>query len=118
MGQFIKKAFPVEAVQLTQEMKDGFAELPENVSHGDTTDFDFKMMNKLGLIQANVGDFHVTGFEGETYFITRDIFQKTYLPFKKVDEKSKASSKASRAPKSATKKVSGEVKGGFGGRHL
>ena len=81
-----KKVFVVSVIELTQKMKDGYSlpetpkdsELPPNVSAADSVDKDFKMMNALGLMEAMVGDFHVTGYGGETYFITRQVFLKTY----------------------------------------
>ena len=65
MGLYVKKPIVVEAVQLTRRV----------------------VINTLeGDMIGNVGDWLITGVNGEQYPCKDDIFQKTYDPLRKNEQ--------------------------------
>lgn len=60
MAKFIKKPIPIEAYQ---------------------TDEEFIIPTLEGEMKASVGDWIITGVDGEVYPCKPEIFEKTYEPF-------------------------------------
>ena len=86
--RYRKKPVVIEAVQFTEEMAKGMISLPEGVclgrrSLGPPSDcflynYRFYIQTPEGSMNVEVGDWIITGIEGEKYPCKSAIFEKTY----------------------------------------
>lgn len=97
--KFIKKPVVIDAIQFTKEMAEGKAELPDGVvfcSRILNSNQEFYPTHKYnnfqychkhiietleGVMRVQVGDWVITGVNGERYPCKPDIFEKTYEVF-------------------------------------
>ncbi len=89
MGKYIKNPIPVEAIEYSTGMEDGFDELDMAVNSGLVPEHyeNPSDLNKIPYIYTlegkhyiNKGDYIITGVDGERYPCKREIFLKTYSP--------------------------------------
>jgi hypothetical protein len=87
MSYFRKKPVVIEAVQFTHDMAMGSAELPEGVKlssrtcHRDRNEL-YSHVHYIetleGRMKVEIGDWVITGVQGEKYPCKPDIFEATY----------------------------------------
>ena len=87
MAKYIKKAIPIDAIQYSYGLEDGFDDIEEAVNSGLNVDnyVNPHNSNKVPFIQTlegkhyiNSDDYIVTGVDGERYPCKKSIFLKTY----------------------------------------
>lgn len=87
MAKYIKKPIPVEAIEYTPGLEDGFDDLEVAIKSGldiqnyvclvDTKKVPF-IKTLEGKHYISKGDYIITGIEGERYPCKGNIFLKTY----------------------------------------
>ncbi|WJQ02869.1 hypothetical protein QT236_12580 [Geobacillus stearothermophilus] len=87
MAKYRKKPIIVEAFQLTEELLDKKGWTDEYVG---TRKIKYRLDHAIiqtleGEMIANIGDYIITGINGEIYPCKPDIFEKTYEPVKEDD---------------------------------
>lgn len=79
--RFRKKPIEIEAVEFTQEMWERTKSLPDGVVYSGKDDrgYPYFFCQTLeGPLKVSVGDWIITGVNGEKYPCKPDVFQKTY----------------------------------------
>lgn len=80
MGKFRKKPVIIEAVQVTDSTFDADHPNPEHITglvyHPATRTISIVTLE--GVMVANIGDWIITGVQGEHYPCKPDIFEATY----------------------------------------
>ncbi|WP_432408736.1 hypothetical protein [Wukongibacter sp. M2B1] len=88
MAKYIKKPIPIEAVEYRVGLEDGFDDIEVAVNNGLNTDAYKSPINgeKVPYILTlegkhyiSIGDYIITGVNGERYPCKQDIFYKTYV---------------------------------------
>lgn len=78
--KFRKKPVVIEAIQFTKEMLDGIKPAPACIQFscmvGDTRVGYIQTLE--GTMSVSLGDWIITGVNGEHYACKPDIFEKTY----------------------------------------
>lgn len=88
MAKYIKKPIPIEAVEYTVGLEDGFDDIETAIKNGlnieiyespvDADKVPF-ILTLEGKHYISRGDYIITGINGERYPCKEDIFHKTYM---------------------------------------